>query len=753
MSKKIFAMMIAVIMVVGMLPMSVFAEDEYVAQIGSDKYTDIREALKALKSNDTLELLNNITIDYEWDARNYTGDRYCHAKITYPVTIDGKGFTMKFTGQIDDGGNYHAVFRTEANVTFKNLTIDLSEATPGELSGTRIRAISAKGNLTVDNCTFIGNGAENNTRAIIFGEGSGTSIGDVEVSINNSRFSNWRRGLGDNENYGDVKTVTVTESTFTNADVVISAAEEITFSDNTMNTSWVDIYSNATNNKLEVTAENNNLEKNTSTKKNSIEAKSVQADEEFALPESFAGVEVNGVKYGSLAEAITAAQAGDTVKLTSDITITDAPVWKGDYWTSITVSKKITLDLNGKTLKSTSGSDKKHYTVIFVDGNGDLTITDTSVEKTGKIINAAETVANNSMVAVLYNHGKLTVSGGTLENQVSDSNISAYVIDSTTVKNKSGIITSLTINKGAKLVTTNSFAIVARSQGSVALQNITVNGGEIDGGMLVYLNLSGGNDTINLEINDGTFKSNENSDALYIYSAIECPETGSDNIVEINGGIFDGDVIVSAKAETYISKFINGGQFSNDVSEYCKEDYLTIEIAPGVWVLTKEGTVIVKFANADTASVSVDIGSPVAKPEEPTRFRYIFDGWYVDAACTEKYDFTKPVIANITLYAKWVDDTELNNRLMINALTTSLFRNFSVRATANEGGTLTNEGLVFTMFNNRLTYKATPNEGYEVVSFIVDGVDLGPITEYKFDRITANHTVEVVFAPIADDAE
>nr|MBQ4318061.1 InlB B-repeat-containing protein [Clostridia bacterium] len=159
---------------------------------------------------------------------------------------------------------------------------------------------------------------------------------------------------------------------------------------------------------------------------------------------------------------------------------------------------------------------------------------------------------------------------------------------------------------------------------------------------------------------------------------------------------------------------------------------------------------VVSFNNSDIADVTVTLGTLLEKPADPTRYRYIFAGWYTDPACTEAYDFTKPVTGAITLYAKWTDDVELNNRLMINALTTSLFRNFSVRATANEGGTLTNEGLVFTMFNNPLKYKATPDEGYEVVSFIVDGVDLGPIDEYRFDYISANHTVEVVFAPITD---
>lgn len=40
--------------------------------------------------------------------------------------------------------------------------------------------------------------------------------------------------------------------------------------------------------------------------------------------------------------------------------------------------------------------------------------------------------------------------------------------------------------------------------------------------------------------------------------------------------------------------------------------------------------------------------------DPPTRDGYVFDGWYKDALCTQRYDFSSPVTANITLYAKWV---------------------------------------------------------------------------------------------------
>ena len=44
----------------------------------------------------------------------------------------------------------------------------------------------------------------------------------------------------------------------------------------------------------------------------------------------------------------------------------------------------------------------------------------------------------------------------------------------------------------------------------------------------------------------------------------------------------------------------------------------------------------------------------VVKPADPTRKGYTFAGWYTDEACTEAYDFSVAVTADMTLYAKWI---------------------------------------------------------------------------------------------------
>lgn len=54
----------------------------------------------------------------------------------------------------------------------------------------------------------------------------------------------------------------------------------------------------------------------------------------------------------------------------------------------------------------------------------------------------------------------------------------------------------------------------------------------------------------------------------------------------------------------------------------------------------------------DTKFVATADGKLV-KPADPTRDGYTFGGWYTDETCTQAYDFSTPVTADLTLYAKW----------------------------------------------------------------------------------------------------
>ena len=247
-----------------------------VAMIGDVEYTTLEDAFKAATSGCTINIVHDVTVDYYWDARN-TG-----AKFTVPVTINGNGKTIKFTNTVYDGGNYMSAFRFEADATVNNLVVDMSAAQSG-FAG-RFRAISSKGNLTVEGCTFIGNGSENNTRAIIFGEGAGANAANLVISIANNTFIGWKRGISDNENAQDVKTVTITGNTLTDAGVAVSAKDVVTFTGNKVEGAYVNIKSYTTNNKLKVTATGNELVDNVDNDKNGniIDAGGdVSADDKF----------------------------------------------------------------------------------------------------------------------------------------------------------------------------------------------------------------------------------------------------------------------------------------------------------------------------------------------------------------------------------------------------------------------------------------------------------------------------------------
>lgn len=54
----------------------------------------------------------------------------------------------------------------------------------------------------------------------------------------------------------------------------------------------------------------------------------------------------------------------------------------------------------------------------------------------------------------------------------------------------------------------------------------------------------------------------------------------------------------------------------------------------------------------DTKFVATADGKLV-KPADPTRDGYTFGGWFTDETCAQAYDFSMPVTADLTLYAKW----------------------------------------------------------------------------------------------------
>ncbi len=53
------------------------------------------------------------------------------------------------------------------------------------------------------------------------------------------------------------------------------------------------------------------------------------------------------------------------------------------------------------------------------------------------------------------------------------------------------------------------------------------------------------------------------------------------------------------------------------------------------------------------AEQTVSDNSVAEEPVVPSRVGYSFCGWYTDELCTNRFDFSTPVTANLTLYARW----------------------------------------------------------------------------------------------------
>lgn len=70
----------------------------------------------------------------------------------------------------------------------------------------------------------------------------------------------------------------------------------------------------------------------------------------------------------------------------------------------------------------------------------------------------------------------------------------------------------------------------------------------------------------------------------------------------------------------------------------------------------------------------------------------------------------------------------------------------SMTAIAHEGGTISSLGVFGVVEGTSKYYEISPNAGCTVARVIVDGVDIGSVTNYTFNNIHENHTIEVFFS-------
>ena len=172
------------------------------------------------------------------------------------------------------------------------------------------------------------------------------------------------------------------------------------------------------------------------------------------------GVSVN---FATLSEAVKAAQAGETVTLLADITLASKQ----------SIKKELTLDLNGKTLTGTA------YQTLSLGSGANVTIQDSSAEKTGKVANGYKGSADPYTICLDgYDAAALTLVSGTVEANPHKTDLQSVAIN--TNHEKDGPY-AINIRGGKVFVpesSTNGRAIVAGEN-----VTLTVEGGEIVGGL------------------------------------------------------------------------------------------------------------------------------------------------------------------------------------------------------------------------------------------------------------------------------
>jgi len=325
------------------------------------------------------------------------------------------------------------------------------------------------------------------------------------------------------------------------------------------------------------------------------------------LGETNAVAKVGGTYYKTLADAVAAAQDGDTITLLKDAELTS----------TLNLAKNITIDGQGKyTIKAansfTVGSDNKTYCVLYV--SGEVTLKDVTVN------------GNEKCRVIFCDKGKLTIDGATITNGKDPNFIGGvYMTSSASFEMKSGSITG---NKNAKgyqndeyLQYSSDLWIGANANGALT----AINGGTI-GNVFVNANAWSASNPGSFTMNGGTVTN------LYVEHDANYGATFKYN---------DGTI-----EHLYLSKENGNGQ--------------SIEVTPVKGVIYNGGvkeqdlvTLTMKYNDGATADSTYNVasGTTITLPT-PRRSGYTFNGWY-DGSKFYAAGASYTVSATVTLNASW----------------------------------------------------------------------------------------------------
>ncbi len=70
---------------------------------------------------------------------------------------------------------------------------------------------------------------------------------------------------------------------------------------------------------------------------------------------------------------------------------------------------------------------------------------------------------------------------------------------------------------------------------------------------------------------------------------------------------------------------------------------------------------------------------------------------------------------------------------------------YTITASAGTGGKVSPSGEVQVAYGDHKTFAISAGAGYEISDVVVDGISMGPLTGYKFQEVTADHTIRALF--------
>ena len=539
---------------------------QYVAKVGSKKYETLADAIRLAAKGQTITLL----ADVEQNAQ---------LTIDKSITLDLNGKTIRNTEDIwGDNANAILSIKKGAKVTITgNGTIDAKENDCYTIN-------VVKGDLTIENGTFYGN-----VSVVQMEEGT--------LSVKGGTFDLHQKWEGSSKYLFNCIDKAYVDGS---ANVAISGGTFVGFDPNVSPEQKVDGKTPS------FAAPGVGITRNENGSFTAVDGMTAQILDKDG----------NSVKaYSNLAEAVAAAQDGQTVRLLADV----------EQNTQLIINKSITLDLNGKTIKISGYTAEKAQ--VSVKGN--LTIQDSSEAQTGKI--CSDYTGTAGRVVSVENGGKLTIAGGTIttEGMSGLSGSAVYIASGAEVNMTGGAVKvdakrgNVAMNvKGSTGVFTMSGGSVIAEAGDGTETNITaifgsprstiqISAGTVSGPQAVFAGssattITGGNFTGSITVKNGSISGGtfdraldkkacaagyvptQNGDGTYGVEVgkftvmVTSRTTGSDSpVANVTGG---GSDITYAQGTTVTASAISGYKFVGwFVNEYTGTPYstdLTCKVKP-----------------------------------------------------------------------------------------------------------------------------------------------------------------------------